>query len=66
MDASRRPRLEFIKSMQPTPEAAMSRLARVRRKQRLLLHERKLVEIAKQLARSSPSAYYRCQQSHIG
>jgi hypothetical protein len=52
--------------MQPTPEAAMSRLARVRRKQRLLLHERKLVEIAKQLARSSPSAHHRCQQSHLG
>jgi len=66
MSASRRHRITFTKSLQPTPEAAMSRLARLRRKRRLLLHERKLIEIAKQLARSSPSVHYRCQQSYIG
>jgi len=41
-----RPRIDFIKSLQPTPEAAMSRLARLRRKQRLLLHDRKVAKIA--------------------
>jgi hypothetical protein len=53
MKASRRPRLDFIKSLQPTPEAAMSRLARLRRKQRLLLHDRNLAKIAKQPTLSS-------------
>jgi hypothetical protein len=53
MKASNRHRLNFVKSLQPTPEAAKSRLARLRRRQRLLLHDRKLAKIAKQLALSS-------------
>jgi hypothetical protein len=53
MKASSKHHLNFAKSLQPTPEAAKSRLARLRRRQRLLLHDRKLAKLAKQLALSS-------------
>ena len=41
MQDPRRPRINFVKSLQPTPEAGMGRLARLRRQQRLLLHDRR-------------------------
>ena len=41
MQAARKVRLGLTKSRQPTPEARMTKLARLRRKQRLLLVNRK-------------------------